>query len=246
MTDFDSPWKDALDRWFPAFLAFFFPNIGKAIDWSRSYEMLDKELQQLAPQAEQGRRHVDKLAKVWRKDGTEAWVLIHVEIQSQPDADFPRRMYQYHTRLFDRYNRDVVSLAVLADERPDWRPTRYRRALWGCVTVFRFRTAKLLDWADEEALAQDTNPFAVAVLAQRKAQETRHDPAGRARWKWQLVRGLYERHFSREDLAGLFRFIDWVLELPAAATQQFWQQYRTPGPGTRPRRGPGARSGERS
>ena len=44
MSDFDSPWKEVLDRYFPAFLDFFFPNIHADIDWSRDYEMLDKEL----------------------------------------------------------------------------------------------------------------------------------------------------------------------------------------------------------
>ena len=52
MSDFDSPWKEALDHYFPAFLDFFFPNIHADIDWSRDYEMLDKELQQVVRTAE--------------------------------------------------------------------------------------------------------------------------------------------------------------------------------------------------
>jgi hypothetical protein len=31
-------------------------------------------------------------------------------------------MYVYNYRLFDRYDRPVVSLAVLADASPTWRP----------------------------------------------------------------------------------------------------------------------------
>src|SRR5271155_2449298 len=76
MSDFDSPWKEALDCYFPAFLDFFFSDIHGDIDWSRGYEMLDTELQQVVRTAELGRRHVDKLVKVWRRDGQEAWVLI--------------------------------------------------------------------------------------------------------------------------------------------------------------------------
>jgi hypothetical protein len=49
MADFDSPWKEALDVYFQAFLAFFFPLIHDDIDWSRAFESLDKELQQIAP-----------------------------------------------------------------------------------------------------------------------------------------------------------------------------------------------------
>ena len=57
MSDFDSPWKEALDRYFTAFLRFFFPNIHADIDWSRKYEMLDTELQQVVRTAELGHRH---------------------------------------------------------------------------------------------------------------------------------------------------------------------------------------------
>ncbi len=47
MSDFDSPWKEALEQFFPAFLKFFFPQVHAAIDWSREYEALDTELQQI-------------------------------------------------------------------------------------------------------------------------------------------------------------------------------------------------------
>jgi hypothetical protein len=62
--DYDSPWKEALDRYFEAFLAFLFPEAHADIDWSRRYEMLDKELQRIVRGAGQGRRVVDKLVKV--------------------------------------------------------------------------------------------------------------------------------------------------------------------------------------
>ena len=111
--DYDSPWKEALDRFFEAFLLLLFPQVHQQIDWERGYEPLDKEFQQVVRSAEVGRRYVDKLVKVWLKDGTECWVLIHVEVQTTPEAEFPRRMYVYNYRVFDRYNRAVASLAVL-------------------------------------------------------------------------------------------------------------------------------------
>jgi hypothetical protein len=124
--DYDSPWKEALDAYFEAFLALLFPEVHPQIDWSRGYESLDKEFQQVVREAEVGRRYVDKLVKVWTKDGIECWVLIHVEVQTTRDAEFPVRMYTYNYRVFDRYNRPVASLAVLADDDPTWRPSEFR------------------------------------------------------------------------------------------------------------------------
>ena len=33
MTDYDSPWKTVLERYFPDFLLFFFPAAHAGIDW---------------------------------------------------------------------------------------------------------------------------------------------------------------------------------------------------------------------
>jgi len=93
MTDYDSPWKEILEHYFPAFLEFFFPHAHREIRWKAGYEFLDKELQQVVRDAEIGRRLADKLVKVWRRDGEEVWVLVHIEIQGQYESGFAERMY---------------------------------------------------------------------------------------------------------------------------------------------------------
>src|SRR5947209_11173617 len=125
MTDFDSPWKEILDVYFEPFMAFFFSQGHAEFDWARGYETLDKELQQVVPAAEQGRRYVDKLVKVWLKGGKEQWLLIHVEVQTWKEAEFAERMHVYNYRLFDRYHREVISLAILAADDFEWRPSSY-------------------------------------------------------------------------------------------------------------------------
>ena len=222
MTDYDSPWKEALDLFFRAFLALLFPHIHRDIDWPRGFEMLDKELQQLLPKAAQGRRTVDKLVKVWRRNGAEAWVLIHVEVQTRRERGFGRRMFVYNSRIADRYNREVISLAVLADDNANWRPNHYEWELWGCRNRMEFPLVKLLDFAGRESeLEADPNPFAVIVLAHLKALETRRDVEDRRAWKFRLVRGLYERGFNAERVRQLLRLIDWLMELPPPAQQNF-------------------------
>ena len=52
--DYDSPWKEILERYFQEFMTFFFPAIAADIDWDADYEFLDKELQQVARDAEPG------------------------------------------------------------------------------------------------------------------------------------------------------------------------------------------------
>lgn len=151
-------------------------------------------------------------------------MLIHVEVQTTRDAEFPRRMYVYNYRVFDRYNRPVASLAVLADDDPDWRPTDFHSNLFGCEAGIRFPAVKLLDFAAHEAMLEvSTNPFAQVVLAHLKARQTHGDPADRHAWKVRLVRNLYEHGFSAKDVRELFRVIDWMMELPPPLQDVFWQ-----------------------
>jgi hypothetical protein len=224
-SDYDSPWKEALDVYFEPFVALVFPQVHRQIDWSRGYESLDKEFQQVVREAEVGRRYVDKLVKVWTKEGIECWVLIHVEVQTTRDPEFPERMYVYNYRVFDRYKKPVASLAVLADDDPEWRPTKFHNTLFGCEAGIRFPGVKLLDFAAHEAtLEASSNPFAQVVLAHLKARQTLGDPASRHAWKVRLVRNLYERGFSAKDVRELFRVIDWLMELPPALAHMFTQE----------------------
>ncbi len=75
--DFDTPWKEVLELYFEPCLQFFFPAAHAQIDWSRPYEFLDKELQQVVRDAQLGRRYADKLVRVWLLDGQDLWILIH-------------------------------------------------------------------------------------------------------------------------------------------------------------------------
>lgn len=109
--DYDSPWKDILETYLEDFLRFFFPLVAKDTNWEKGYTFLDKELQKVVRDAELGKRYADKLVRVWRKDGQETWVLIHIEIQGYEEDSFAKRMYVYKlawTRIgeqpFCRYN----------------------------------------------------------------------------------------------------------------------------------------------
>jgi hypothetical protein len=222
VSEFDTPWKEALDRFLRAFLEFFFPHIHQAIDWTRGYEVLDNELQQIVREAESGRRVADKLFKVWRRDGLETWVLIHVEIQSQAAEDFAERMYVYHYRIFDRFRHPVVSLAVLGDDDPTWRPNSFRYELWGCNLTLHFPVAKLLDYAERsEELERYSNPFGLIVLAHLQSQATRDNPGDRCAWKIRLVKSLLDRGLTAEEIRQLFTLIDWLLDLPRSLEERF-------------------------
>lgn len=208
-----------------AVLAFFFPDLHDGIDWSKGYESLDKEFQQIVADAKAGRGLADKLFKVWRCDGRELWLLVHVEVQGRVERRFGRRMFRYNIRCFEMYDRRVVSLAILCDDAPDWRPRGFAYGGWGSRTGIRFPTFKLLDYAGrEKELAASDNPVAQVVLAHLEAQTTRSAPEGRRDSKVRLVKGLYDRCWLPADVRQLFRLIDWLMELPTELQDGFRQE----------------------
>jgi hypothetical protein len=224
-SDYDSPWKEALERYFPEFLALLFPAIHAQVDWRIVPVFLDKELQQIGVESSRGRRYADKLARVCARDGREIWVLIHVEVQSEPETGFGERMYVYHYRLRERYGIDVVSVAVLADTRASFRPCHFRYARWGCGIAFRFPMVKLLDWTDPGRWAEleaSENVFALVVMAQIRAKVTENAETLKG-WKFRLIRMLYERGYERALILDLFRLIDWMIRLPAGLEADFRQ-----------------------
>ncbi|MCC5624726.1 cytosolic protein [Nostoc sp. CHAB 5715] len=221
-TEFDSPWKDIIQRYFEDFMRFFFPQAHREIDWTQKPEFLDKELQQVVRDAELGKRLVDKLVKIYRSGGEEVWVLVHIEIQAQEESDFTQRMYTYNYRIYDRYKRSVASLAVLGDERATWRPNQFGYQLFGCTVDFQFPIVKLVDYQQRQSeLEASRNPFATVVMAHLAALETRNDRLQRKQQKLTLVRRLYEQGFEREDVLNLLAFVDWLLTLPQDLEREF-------------------------
>lgn len=223
--NYDESWKTAIEQYFEKFIAFFFPEAHSCIAWERGYEFLDKEFQQIVRDAEVGTRFVDKLLKVWLIEGEEAWLLLHIELQSQTDSGFAKRMFIYHYRIVDRYDREVVSLAILGDEQPNWRPQEYGYGRWGCEMRLRFPIIKLLDYTWESLEASD-NPFAVVVMAHRKTQDTTQAASERLKWKLRLIKGLYRRGYDRQDIINIFLVLDSMMRLPEPLEVTFRDEIR--------------------
>ncbi|QXE23634.1 hypothetical protein B6N60_02324 [Richelia sinica FACHB-800] len=137
-------------------------------------------------------------------------------------------MYTYNYRLFDRHKKRVISLAVLADEEANWRPSSYNYQLGGCRVSLDFPIAKLLDYEPSwSSLENSKNPFAIVVMAHLKSKATKRNPENRLQWKLSLVRLLLESGFSRQDIRQLFRFIDWIMVLPEELAINFKTEIRS-------------------
>jgi len=177
---------------------------------------------ELSPDPKRRKRAVDKLVRVYLLGGRRATLLIHVEFQNEVDTDLVARLYLYNTKIYSLLGEPVITLAVLGDKEPAWRPTEFDYALGGFETRMRFPVAKLLDYAGEwAALEESDNPFAVVVMAHLKAMETSRQPEARLEWKLRLAKSLYDRGCSDERIQQLVEFIDWLMVLDEVREERF-------------------------
>jgi hypothetical protein len=214
--DYDSPWKDALQRYFPEFMSFYFPKAFAEIDWSVPCAFLNQELAQVSRDAEIGRRRVDMLVRVARPGGGDHWVLIHVDVQGSYDREFAERIFVYNYRIYDRYRKPVASLAVLADRHASWKPNHFRTSAFGCEIGIRFPIVKLGEFAPHlDQLLEHDNAFALVTAAHLLTQQTRKQAVKRYAAKWKLSRLLYERMWARQRIIDLLNVIDWMMAIPS-------------------------------
>lgn len=118
-----------------------------------------------------------------------------------------------------------VSLAILGDESSTWRPYDYGYGLAGSSIRLQFPSIKLLDYLDRwPELEASTNPIAVMVMAHLKTKAAVRDASERKRWKWVLIRRLYEQGWQRQDIEQILRMLDWMMTLPPELERQFREE----------------------
>ncbi len=211
----DAAWKEILDVYFKDFIEYCLPELYGLINWDKSWDSLDKELQAITKGANAGKRLLDKLFKVFLKDGQEQWLLVHLEVQGKPEDDFPKRMFTYAYRIFDKYQKPIASCAILTDEVKNWRPAFYQVGLAGSYLRADYLVVKLIDYRIKTLeLDLSSNPFASVILVQLAALDTKRKPdEERKQVKFELTKRLYKKGFTKENVLNLYKFIDWLIGL---------------------------------
>lgn len=164
----------------------------------------------------------DKLVEVRLLHGRKRQVLIHIEIQAQRDGALARRMRDYHERIRETCGLPVISLVLLADEHPHWRPRNFHEQLAGTMTDFSFGAAKLLDHAtDTKALEASHNPIAWVTLAHLQTQQARHAPDKLYAAKLHSTRLLFLHRWSSKRIIILLNVVNWMMVLPEAHQRRY-------------------------
>ena len=205
----DSLWKAILEDTFDDFLRFFFENAEDLFDFNRPFGFLDKELEQLFPSNPDdfSPKYVDKLVKVFTRQGEEKWILVHVEVQGSKDQDFEHRMFQYFYRIYDKYQKPITAFAILTDTNKRFKPQKFEQSYLGTTLQYNFNSYKVLA-QNQETLAGSNNPFAMVVLtalvALKKGKVSEEELLSQ---KINLLKRLTDKGFTRQKIEALMGFL---------------------------------------
>jgi len=221
-SEYDEAWKSLIEAFTADFFDFYFPALYNRIDFTKPVEHKDKELQKIFSKSYHTHKVADKLIAVILKNGKKSILFIHIEVQGTRKKDFAERMLHYYTRIKDRYNHDILSVALLTDGSNKNINNVYQFKFEEFEYKFTFPYKKITDFKDQgELLLTLQNPFALITYSLLEWHTCNKEQQKKLDLKTRLTILLLEKGFSEEYIRVLFNFIDWVIKLPIDIDKKF-------------------------
>ena len=207
----DEKWKNLISKYLKDFLSFFMPKLYHEVDFEKGYEFLDGELNKIKIKSKSKNRRSDRLVKVYLKDGTEQYLLVHIEIQGYYEEDFSKRMFKYFYRISDLHNTyNITAISVYTEDKEDFKPDNFDNKVFGTRILYEYNTYKVLE-QNQKTLKKSNNIFAFVVLAVLYSLKAKENQKIKLKFKIELTKILVEKNYSNEDIEELFEFINLFL-----------------------------------
>ncbi|MBC7326399.1 MAG: Rpn family recombination-promoting nuclease/putative transposase, partial [Moorella sp. (in: Bacteria)] len=159
MVDHDRLFKELITTFFAEFMALFFPEAHRCLD----YACLEFMPQEVFTDVTAGEKNIVDILVKTRLQGEEGHILIHVEPQAYREQEFNRRMFKYFARLHEKHGEKVLPIAVFAHDSKRVEPDTYQVTFpFFFVLQFKFLQVHLkrLSWKDS---LRHPNPVAAAL-----------------------------------------------------------------------------------
>lgn len=214
--DYDGLWKKIISELFEEFMLFFAPDLNEEIDFKKAPDFLQQELFKEIIKTKKGRNIADQIVKVSLKNGEDKWVLIHIEVQDNASKDFPKRMFRYFYRIYDKFDKEVYAIALLTDDGRSDYPDYFHYSFYGTKVDYTYNIYKFHEH-DIPELEKSKNPFAAAVIAGKYSNRYKNDTEKRFYFKRKLMMHILknfslQQEKSRAYITTLFYFIDYLLQ----------------------------------
>lgn len=207
----DEKWKSLISKYLKDFLSFFMQELFKEVDLSKGYEFLDGELNKIKIDSKSKNRRSDRLVKLYLKNGSEQYLLVHIEIQGYFEEDFSKRMFKYFYRISDLHNSyNITAISLYTEDREDFKPNKFQHNLFGTKLLYEFNTYKVLEQKEKD-LKESNNIFAFVILSVLYSLKAKDNQKTKLNFKLELTKILINKKYSEEDILELFEFINLFL-----------------------------------
>ncbi|GAE31792.1 transposase [Halalkalibacter hemicellulosilyticus] len=161
MIDHDRLFKEVLTTFFEEFILLFYPQVYEAVRFD-DVRFLSEELYTDVTVGEKYR--VDLLVETTLKE-EKALILIHIEPQSYVQEQFNERMFIYFSRLYEKYRRPILPIALFTYDTNRAEPNTFHVHL-PFADILQFQFLKLeLQKENWRNYIRTENPVAAAFLA---------------------------------------------------------------------------------
>lgn len=197
------------------FIQLFFPEASQAIDFTH-IKFLQQEV---FTDVTAGEKHMVDILVEARLKEEPGLILVNVEPQSYIKKDFHERMFIYFSRLYEKYRRKILPIAVFSYEQ--WRdePDSFKLG-FHFLEVLRFSFYKLelkkLSW--REYIHSD-NPVAAALLSKMGFAEEE-----KVRIKVEFMRMLTRLKLNPADMELIAGFFETYLRLNRQEEEEFYRE----------------------
>ncbi|XWN52238.1 Rpn family recombination-promoting nuclease/putative transposase [Anoxybacillus flavithermus] len=209
--DHDRLFKELITTFFEEFLLLFFPHVHEHIDFQH-VSFLSEELFTDVTAGEKYR--VDLLVETKLK-GEDSIIIVHIENQSYVQPSFPERMFIYFSRLFEKYRKRMLPIAVFSYDYLRYEPSSFTLQFpFFDVLQFRFLTVELRkqNWRD---YIRHDNPIAAALLSKMGYTESE-----RVELKKQFLRMIVRMELDEAKQRLLIGFFETYVRLSDEEEQQ--------------------------
>jgi hypothetical protein len=221
----DRLWKGIIEDLFEDFLHYFRPQLAQnEVDFSKGFEFMDKDLDNLKSESERRLRHADKLIKFYTKAGGYKFVLLHVEVQGYKDEHFAERMFEYYYRIRDKWKVPVCAFVLYTNQETNFQPLAYTESFDDTEVIYRFPVFKLIE-KQEKDLELKGNPFSIVMKVAHKAlQKQLLADDTQLVWKVELVKELVVAGFSLDKVRNILDFIRYYITFAVPTKAQELEQ----------------------
>jgi len=210
--DHDRLFKELLQEFFNEFIQAFFPSIFNELDFS----YLRFLQQEIFTDITSGQKHIVDLLAETRLKNEESLILIHVENQAQYQPNFHQRMFVYYSRLYEKFRKNIIPIAVFSYDIPREEPDTLTLGLNSQhFLYFNYLSLELRkkNWRD---FVRSKNPAALALMSKMG-----FTPKERVQVKLEFIRMLLTLELNPARMSLLTSFFESYLSLDRDESEEF-------------------------